>query len=36
LPRRIGEAIKRAFHGKLETHFEEEGYFARVSWTPGA
>src|SRR5699024_7799126 len=26
LPRRIGETIKRAFHGRLDTHFEEDGY----------
>ena len=36
LPRRIGEAVERAFHGELETHFEEDGYFVRVSWTPPA
>ena len=36
LPRRIGETIKRAFHGKLEAHFEEDGYFVRVNWTPAA
>jgi hypothetical protein len=36
LPRRIGEAIKRAFHGKLERHFDEHGYFVRVNWTHGA
>jgi NMD protein affecting ribosome stability and mRNA decay len=34
LPRRIGEAIKRAFHGTLDAHFEEDGYFVRVDWTP--
>jgi hypothetical protein len=34
LPRRIGEAMKRAFHGKLEIHFDENGYFVRVTWTP--
>ena len=27
LPRRIGEAIKRAFHGEIEDHFEKEGVF---------
>jgi hypothetical protein len=32
LPRRIGEAVKRAFHGTLDEHFEEAGYFVRVSW----
>jgi hypothetical protein len=36
LPRRIGETVKRAFHGKLEAHFEEDGYFVRVNWTPAA
>ena len=36
LPRRIGETVKRAFHGELETHFEENGYFVRVNWTPPA
>ena len=33
LPRRIGEAIKRAFHGEIEGHFEKDGYFVRVTWT---
>jgi hypothetical protein len=33
LPRRIGEAVKRAFHGELEANFEEDGYFVRVNWT---
>ena len=32
LPRRLGEAIKRAFHGRLDMHFDEEGYFVRVDW----
>jgi hypothetical protein len=32
LPRRVGEAIERAFHGKLERHFDEHGYFVRVNW----
>jgi len=36
LPRRIGETVKRAFHGKLEAHFEEDGYFVRANWTPPA
>jgi hypothetical protein len=26
LPRRIGETVKRAYHGKLEAHFEQDGY----------
>jgi NMD protein affecting ribosome stability and mRNA decay len=33
LPRRIGEAVKRAFHGEIEESFEKDGYFARVNWT---
>ena len=33
LPRRIGEAVKRAFHGEIEDIFEKDGYFVRVSWT---
>ena len=32
LPRRIGEAIKRAFHGQIEDSFEKDGYFVRVNW----
>ena len=32
LPRRIGEAVKRAFHGTLDEHFDEGGYFVRVNW----
>jgi len=33
LPRRIGEAVKRAFHGTLDEHFDKGGYFVRVNWT---
>jgi hypothetical protein len=33
LPRRIGEAVRRAFKGELEMHHEEEGCFVRVNWT---
>jgi hypothetical protein len=33
LPRRIGEALRHAFHGDLEFHYEEEAYFIRVRWT---
>jgi NMD protein affecting ribosome stability and mRNA decay len=36
LPRRIGEALKRAFHGEIEDHFEKDGYFVRVTWTRAA
>jgi hypothetical protein len=32
LPRRIGAAAKHAFHGTLDEHFEEGGYFVRVDW----
>jgi NMD protein affecting ribosome stability and mRNA decay len=33
LPRRIGEAVERAFHGNLNEVFDEGGYFVRVNWT---
>ena len=33
LPRRIGNAIRRAFKGELELHYEEAGCFLRVNWT---
>lgn len=32
LPRRIGEAVKRAYHGELDLHFDEDGHFVRVDW----
>ena len=32
LPRRIGEALKRAYDGVLDMHFDEDGYFVRVEW----
>jgi hypothetical protein len=34
LPRRIGEALKRAHRGELQMNFDEDGYFARVDWRP--
>lgn len=34
LPRRLGEALRRAFHGTLDMHFDEAGYFVRVDWRP--
>jgi len=34
LPHRLGNALKRAFHGELDMHFDENGYFARVDWHP--
>lgn len=33
LPRRIGEAVERAFGGALRIDFEEDGYFVRVVWS---
>ena len=30
LPRRIGEAVKHAYRGTLDMHFDDDGYFARV------
>jgi hypothetical protein len=32
LPRRIGKAIDRAFHGDLQIHYDEGNYFVRVEW----
>ena len=32
LPRRIGEAIHRAYKGDLDFHYEEESYAIRVRW----
>lgn len=32
LPRRIGDALQHAFHGKLDTHYDEQGYFVRINW----
>jgi hypothetical protein len=32
LPRRIGEAVKRAVRGSLDEDFDEGGYFVRVNW----
>lgn len=32
LPRRIGHALEDAWKGELETHYDEEGCFARVKW----
>lgn len=34
LPRRIGEAIHRAYRGKLDMHFDEKAHFVRVTWRP--
>jgi hypothetical protein len=32
LPRRIGEALRRAHRGELDFHYEEGGNLLRVSW----
>ena len=32
LPRRIGHALVDAYKGDLRTHYDEEGYFARIDW----
>lgn len=32
LPHRIGHALKDAWGGELTTHYDEHGYFARVTW----
>lgn len=32
LPRRIGEAIKRAYRGTLDMHFDDAAYFVRADW----
>jgi hypothetical protein len=34
LPRRIGQAIRRAFRGVLRVKFDETGDFVTVDWTP--
>jgi hypothetical protein len=32
LPRRIGHALEASWGGKLHTHYDEQGCFARVGW----
>ena len=32
LPRRIGHALEDAWGGKLSTHYDKQGHFARVTW----
>jgi hypothetical protein len=32
LPRRIAHALESAWHGRLETHYDEGGYFVRIGW----
>jgi hypothetical protein len=36
LPRRIGEAVRRAFHRECEMDFDQAGYFVRVTCSPSA
>ena len=33
LPRRIGEALKHAYHGDLELQYNQDEDFVRVTWT---
>ena len=33
LPRAIGEALKHAYHGELELHYDKDEEFVRVTWT---
>jgi hypothetical protein len=33
LPRRIGAALRHAYHGELAFHYEEGAYFIRIWWT---
>ncbi len=33
LPRRIGDALHRAYEGKLDIHYDKAGYFVRMEWT---
>lgn len=33
LPRRIGEALKHAYHGDLSLHYDRDEDFVRVTWT---
>lgn len=32
LPHRIGHALKDAWDGTLATHYDDHGYYARVTW----
>lgn len=33
LPRRIGEAVRHAFHGNLDLRYDEDNYFVRATWS---
>lgn len=32
LPGRIGHAVRRAYHGKLDVHYDPNAYFVRAIW----
>ncbi len=32
LPTRIAKALTKAYGGKMDEHFDEQGYFVRVNW----
>jgi len=32
IARRIGEAVHKAYKGKLELHYQEVAHFLRVKW----
>ena len=32
MARYVGHALEAAWGGKLDTHYDESGYFARVGW----
>ena len=32
LPKRIGRALQRSWEGALDIHFDEAGYYTRISW----
>lgn len=36
LPHRFGHAIKDAWGGELDTHYDADGYFARIVWQQAA
>jgi NMD protein affecting ribosome stability and mRNA decay len=33
LPKRIGNALRHAYKGRLEIHYADEDYFVRLHWT---
>ena len=32
LPHRLGEALQHAYKGRLQIHYDRQGYFARIHW----